>query len=321
MSLPTRRLIIIYGPTGVGKSSFALALASKLDSEIINADMAQLYKPLSIGTAKPDWLKSSIKHHLFDVIDEPIDCTAMIYRQMVEKMVQEVWSRHKTPIIVGGSGFYIHSLFFVPSGGTASVVPENREEISWDLLNQIDPLRAHAIHPHDKYRIARAHAIWRQTGKLPSQMVQTYSPLASSFTILHLTRDRGQLELINNSRTLEMIEKGWLDECKELIERGWEPFVRRKKFIGYSTLFDCIHKKLSREQALPLIQQRTRQYAKRQETFWRVFPRSFNNVGPEGHGILKSIVELNLTLGQEALYINQLLEKMKNLENKGDVSL
>lgn len=310
MALPTKHLIIVYGPTGVGKSSFALQLADMLGGEIINADMAQMYKPLSIGTAKPDWLRSSIPHHLFDVIDEPIDCTVMIYRSMVEQKVQEIVARHKIPIIVGGSGFYIQSLFFVPSGGIAMASSDTEKEISWDLLNQIDPIRAQAIHPHDKYRISRALTIWRQSGKLPSQAAQLYCPLTSSFTILHCTREKEDLQAINNRRTMEMIENGWLDECKKLIDCGWESFVRRKKFIGYSTLFDCIHQKFSLEQAVPIIEQKTRQYAKRQETFWRVFPRAFSNVGLNQSLIAKSMIDLNLTFKQEALYINQLSKRI-----------
>jgi len=313
MTLPTKYFIVLYGPTGVGKSSFALQLADKLDGEIINADMAQLYKPLSLGTAKPDWAASSIGHHLFDVIDEPVDCTVAIYRTMVQKKLNEIWARRKTPIIVGGSGFYIHSLFFAPSGAVVNESRHGEQEISWDLLNQIDPIRAQSIHPHDTYRISRALSIWRQTGKLPSQMRQTYSPLSSTFTLLYLKREREQLAELNNRRTIEMIEKGWLNECKKLIDQGWEQFVRRKKFIGYCELFDCVQGKLSLDEAIPIVQQKTRQYAKRQETFWRVFPNAFKSIGQHSSSVSGVITELNLTFNEQTLYINQLRAKLESV--------
>jgi len=307
MDLPTNRMIIIYGPTGVGKSSFACELATKIDGEIINADVAQLYKPLSIGTAKPDWQKSSIPHHLFDVIDKPIDCTVMIYRAMVEKTVQEIGARGKIPIVVGGSGFYIHSLFFVPAGGAVHEAHDDEQKVSWDQLNQIDPLRAQAIHPHDTYRIARALAIWRHTGKLPSQTIQQYAPLSASCELIHLEREREELNAMNNRRIREMIDNGWLDECKKLKENGWEDFVRRKKFIGYSQLFDCIADIIPLDEAIIIIEQKTRQYVKRQETFWRLFPQAFKDSGQYS----VSITELNLTFSEQDLYINQLLKKLE----------
>lgn len=307
MHLPTNYMIVIFGSTGVGKSSFACDIAAKIDGEIINADMAQLYKPLSIGTAKPDWQKSVIPHHLFDVIDAPIDCTVIKYRTMVAEKVKEIKARGKIPIIVGGSGFYIHSLFFVPSGGAVDV-PQDAENVSWEQLNQIDPVRAQAIHPNDTYRIARAIAIWRKTGKLPSQAVQKYVPLSTPCELVHCKRERDELNAMNNNRIREMIKNGWLDECKKLIKEGWEPFVRRKKFIGYCQLFDCVENKLSLDEALPIIEQKTRQYVKRQETFWRLFPASFKRIEQDA----ATITELNLTFNEQALYIKQLPEKLKN---------
>ena len=220
----------------LAKVHLQVELATQINGEIINADMAQLYKPLSIGTAKPDWQTSSIPHHLFDVIAEPTDCTVMIYRTMAEKKVKEIVARRKIPIIVGGSGLlYSFVIFCAFRRRRRMASSDNEKEISWDLLNLIDPIRAQAIHPNDKYSICPRPAIWRQTGKLPSQAAQLYCPLTSSFTILHCTREKEDLQAINNRRTMEMIENGWLDECKKLIDCGWESFVRRKKFIGYST--------------------------------------------------------------------------------------
>lgn len=109
-------LIIIAGPTGVGKSDVGLALASNINGEIINADVGQLYTPLSIGTAKPEWKESEVPHHLFDVLDKPVDFTVTQYRELLLKTVHDVCNRNRVPIIVGGSSFYLSSLFFPPKG-------------------------------------------------------------------------------------------------------------------------------------------------------------------------------------------------------------
>ena len=112
MSIRMDQAIIIYGPTAVGKTDFAEALAQRINGEIINADAAQFYTPLTIGTAKPDWRKAPVPYHLFDICDEPNNYSVAAYRADVERAVTSIASRGKIPIIVGGSGFYIHSLFF-----------------------------------------------------------------------------------------------------------------------------------------------------------------------------------------------------------------
>lgn len=109
-----RTMIIISGPTAAGKSDFALELAEKIPSEIINMDMGQMYAALSIGTAKPDWQSSSIVHHLFDSIDSPRNYTVVEYRKNVLEILEGIWAKKKLPIVVGGSGFYLKSLFFPP---------------------------------------------------------------------------------------------------------------------------------------------------------------------------------------------------------------
>ena len=107
-------MLIIYGPTGVGKSDLACTIAEKVPAEIVNADMGQLYTPLSIGTAKPNWQQEPSRHHLFDVMNEPRNCTVIEYRQMLKMVLQDIWSRGKLPIVVGGSGFYVQSIFYPP---------------------------------------------------------------------------------------------------------------------------------------------------------------------------------------------------------------
>ena len=107
-----KKIIILYGPTGVGKSDCALALGEKFPLELINADVGQFYTSFSIGTAKPDWKNQKMAHHLFDILNEPIDFSVAEYRKKILETCQNIWQKSKTPIIVGGSGFYLKSIFF-----------------------------------------------------------------------------------------------------------------------------------------------------------------------------------------------------------------
>ena len=127
--------IVIAGPTGVGKSDFALQLAQQLSFpvELINADMGQLYTPLSLGTAKPDYKHEPVVHHLFDCLDEPRDYTVHEFRQAVVQVMQELWARGVVPLIVGGSSFYVQSLFFPPLVAAEEIHVDNEAQSSSGL--------------------------------------------------------------------------------------------------------------------------------------------------------------------------------------------
>src|ERR1700679_544548 len=138
-------LIIIYGPTAVGKTECADLLAAKFPIEIINMDVGQLYVPLSIGTAKPDWKTSPIAHHLFDYLDKPVSWSVTDYRATVLEVIKQIRARGNTPVLVGGSSFYLTSLLFPPSQPSLKQpVPPLPEATSdaWQLLLSIDPERA-----------------------------------------------------------------------------------------------------------------------------------------------------------------------------------
>jgi tRNA dimethylallyltransferase len=305
-------MILIYGPTGVGKSAFALALGKFLPIEIINADMGQLYTPLTIGTAKPLWQQEPIPHHLYDIIDEPRDYSVMAYRDAVLVAMQGVWQRGNIPVLVGGSGFYLHALLFPPLVGNSIKEDIHEEEVSWELLAQVDPERARALHPNDTYRIARALAIWRATGTKPSQFQRNYDPPAS-FLLINIEREREELYSLVNDRTQTMIDAGWIDECRQLAGTPWEAFVRRKKLIGYNELFDYGARQCSLDDTITLIQQKTRQYAKRQQTFWKMLERQVITASEQNPLPTAMVRKVNLTLIDPPLYINQLIKDVKIL--------
>ena len=307
-------IIVIYGPTGVGKTDLALKLGSHLPVEIINMDVGQLYTPLSIGTAKPDWRSSPIAHHLFDVISAPINITAVRYRALVEEKIKAIQARGNIPLLVGGSGFYLKSLLFPPSEQSTSIgIDEKYSTITdsvalWNELHAVDQLRAQAIHPHDSYRIKRALTIWEKTGRLPSEQKPIYDPVAPLF-IVHLTREREQLYQRINERVHAMIDQGWVDEVAQLKDTPWEPFLLTKKLIGYDDILDYLAGKRTPErwtQTVDAIQKKSRHYAKRQETMWRGIIKHLEQV--EKARILD---EVNLTFIDLELYIKQLLKRIK----------
>lgn len=310
-------IFIIFGPTGVGKTACADSIALSQPIEIINMDMGQLYTPLSIGTAKPDWRSSSVTHHMFDVINDPINCTVTEYRSKISSLVQEIWQRNKLPVLVGGSGFYLRSLFFPPQ---ASACDDSKAIISyppgtdlWQELYLIDPDRAQLINKNDTYRIERALSIWHTTGQKPSSFVSHYKPVAP-FKLICLTRDRVDLYNRIDERVLMMIEQGWIDEVKNLLDTPWEPFIMKKKIIGYDDLVVYLRNQKTPEslqQTIATIQQRTRNYAKRQMTYWRMLKKEIESIYHKNNLINgKSVlpfVEVNLTTGDLDLYIKRLL--------------
>lgn len=307
-----RQVIIITGPTGVGKTDFADALALKLPIEIINADMGQLYAPLSIGTAKPDWRSSATPHHLFDLLNEPVDYTAVAYRTRVIETVESIWARNRIPVIVGGSLFYIKSLFFAPQAQpVVSSVSEGPELVhgTWQQLHAIDPVRAQKIHSNDFYRIQRALALWHTTGIKPSTLTPSFAPIAPHITLLFLTRDKDDLHGRIAQRVAHMADAGWLREVEALQSTAWEPFLQRKKLIGYNELLLYTAQHHSQPDMLDAvwdtITQRTRSYAKRQHTFWRMLVKQLHEAYATSS--CKTLIEsVNLTSLNLDLYIGQL---------------
>lgn len=256
--------IIIIGPTGIGKSGYADALAQNENAEIINADIGSLYKPLTIGTAKPDIKNSTVRHHLFDIFDEPINYTAADFYKKVSEITKDINSRGKKAIIVGGSHFYIYSLLFPPQDIPASSFQGG----SWQELFKIDEKRALEINPNDQYRIDRALGIYYKTGLKPSSLKPKYMPLWP-YELIALGRNRQEMQERIHLRLDEMLKEGWYEEARSLKGSKWDSFIRQKGLIGYAELMDT-----SKEDYLSNVEQikkdiyiQTRQYAKRQLTF------------------------------------------------------
>ena len=283
--------IVIHGPTGVGKTDFILSLGKNFPIEIINCDVGQMYEPIAIGTAKPEWKKESITHHLFDTITTPKNYSVTQYRNDVKHTIEEINSRNNIPVLIGGSGFYGKSLFFPPCQEDQATVSI---EGTWDDLKKLDSDRALSIHKNDIYRINRALSIIASLGIAASQVKPLYNPLGSDFFVIYLYKDRQVIYNQIDARTRQMIEQGWIEEVQRLQGTEWEPFLKQKKLIGYSEIFDYLEGNVDKETLITTIQKKTRNYAKRQETFWRMFKKTL-----EDQGASNSIVECNLSNTKE----------------------
>ncbi len=331
---PSPFILIYTGPTGVGKTSLVDAVCQKIPSEIINIDMAQMYEPFSIGTAKPALQLiegqlcnvEGVVHHLFNVVDQPEYFTVARYREMVIDTINTVWDKKKIPILVGGSGFYVKSLFYPAyaypglQARQASVGKPPKEyahipkDLLWGHLNEIDPVRASSVEPADYYRIERALDIWYGTGIKPSEFKPVFDP-PCSFFLTCITRDRAELYERINKRVYEMIEQGWIDEVQNLLGTEWESFLLQKKLIGYDAIIDFLQSnETDKQQLITLIQQKTRNYAKRQFTFWRSLKKQVDEALSEKQpqGLVLSKTD-EVSLGSKSVdeYIKALLIELQ----------
>lgn len=315
-------IVVITGATASGKSSFSVQVAEEIGGEIVNADIGSFYTGLTVGTAKPDWQNSSIPHHLFDYISEPRDETVVAFREQVAQLCKEIWGRGRVPIIVGGSTLYIKSLFYtqedIPqlAGEELKIVQATSNKDLWSELLLSDPVRAQEIDPADTYRLQRAVSIWRATGKQPSSFKMSFDPIAP-FCFIEMVQGRKILYDRINGRVEEMMQDGWLEEVQSLSGTDWEPFLLRKKMMGYDLLLKVVQEEeISLPKVIAQIQKLTRNYAKRQITFYKKLKRQLV-AAVQGENEVGFVKECDLTFCDLRLYIKQLsIDLYKNFSSK-----
>lgn len=276
------RVIAIVGPTASGKTSLSIELAKRLDGEVINGDAMQVYKELNIGTAKiTEDEKEGIPHHLFNV-KEPTDSFSVAeYQFAVRSCIEDIRSRGKQPIIVGGTGLYIQSVLFdfrfTEEAGDEQVRAELEKELEteggaerlYNRLQSIDPSSTEKIHPNNHRRLIRALEIIEVTGKTKNEHEQGAGeePLYEHL-IVGLALDREVLYERINQRVEQMMNDGLMEEARGLWERGIRN-VQSVQAIGYKELYQHFEGLLSLDEAVELIKKHTRHYAKRQMTYFR----------------------------------------------------
>ncbi len=273
---------IICGPTGSGKTSVALELAQKFRVELISADSRQILKHLNIGTAKPtsDEL-NSCPFHLVDIIEPGERYSAFNFIDDAESAIADIQKRDKTPLIVGGTGLYLRAL----TDGVVEIKQEDfsiREKLEAELeekgveslhkkLEAIDPLESAKIHPNNKNRIVRALEIFYLTGHTKSELITTgkYRNSKHKFAYHCLSPERELLYERINNRVETMLSSGLLEELNDLISLGYKDKIAIANVIGYAELLRYIDGKISLDEAIAMIKQNSRRYAKRQMTWFR----------------------------------------------------
>lgn len=278
------KVAVLAGPTAVGKTQVALALAPELGAEIVNADSLQVYRELNIGTAKPTPAERAVvPHHLIDVAapDEPYD--AARYLTEARAVIAELTRRGIKPLVVGGTGLYIKALLggLFPDGGKYPEIRARlKEELAaqglpalYERLRRLDPATAHRLPPGDTYRILRALEVVEGSGRPLSELAAAHRFADRPYETVKigLTRPREELYARIEARVEAMLAAGWLEEVKGLISR-YPPDLKPLKALGYRHLVAYLQGKLGFKEAVAAIKRDTRRYAKRQLTWFRADP-------------------------------------------------
>jgi tRNA dimethylallyltransferase len=276
------RLVIILGPTAVGKSAAALGLAEELNGEIINADSQQVYRYLDIGTGKPSVTeRARVAHHVIDVVNPDEEFNAALFRRLASEAAADIHRRGKIALVCGGTGLYLkaltHGLFEGP-GQDAAIRRELESDITehgvgalYRRLEEIDPHVGSSIHPNDRQRIIRALEVYRLTGKPLGEWQKAHAFGDSPFSVLKigLHRDRADLYELINRRSESMIRAGLLEEVRGLVGKGFALQLKPLQSVGYRQMSAVIQGKIGLENALVEMQKETRRLAKRQLTWFR----------------------------------------------------
>ena len=277
------KILVIVGPTASGKTRMAVELAQRHNGEVISADSMQIYRTMDIGTAKPTQEEmGGIPHHMIDVADPEEDFSVARYVEMAARCVDDVLERGKLPIVAGGTGLYIDSLLsgrtFAPFSPDSALRGELERELAekggqamLEALAQVDPEAAQRLHPNDHKRIVRALEVYRSTGKTITQHnreTQAIPPRYNALTIGLAFQDRQAMWRRIDQRVDEMVAAGLEDEVRRLLTSGISPKCTAMQAIGYKEFTQALSGEMTWQEATDVVKLRSRQYAKRQLTWF-----------------------------------------------------
>lgn len=282
------KVLVIAGPTAVGKTDLSIKLAKELNGEIISTDSMQIYKYMDIGSAKITKEEMcGVPHRMIDVVDPSTPFSVADYKEMAQKCIDDIISRGKLPILTGGTGLYINALTcnmnFTEAENDLKYRSELEElaekhgnEYIHNMLKDIDPISYKEIHYNNRKRVIRALEVYKLTKKPFSSFnagEEFYNgPYDVTYYVLNM--DREKLYNRINLRVDMMMDKGLLEECIKLKEMGYNSSVQSMQGIGYKEIFYYLENKISLNEAVEMIKQGSRNYAKRQLTWFRRDPRA-----------------------------------------------
>ena len=283
-----QKLLVIGGPTAVGKTDLSINIAKKLNGEIISADSMQIYKYMDIGSAKvsKDEMQG-VNHHMIDIIDPKYPFSVSEYKDLGSKSIEEIICNGKFPIIAGGTGLYINSLTCNMNFSETdkddeyriyleNLAEEKGNEYLHSLLKDIDYKSYNDIHFNNRKRVIRALEVYKLTGKPFSSYNSGDDFYNSDYEVYYYVINMNREKLYDriNRRVDLMMEKGLLDECIRLKEMGYTSSMQSMQGIGYKEIFYYLDNKISLDDAVDMIKQGSRNYAKRQLTWFRRDPRA-----------------------------------------------
>lgn len=273
-------LLVIFGPTAVGKTSLAIEIAEALNGEIIGADSRQIYRYMDIGTAKPTpTQRQQIPHHMIDVVDPDVNLSLAEYQQQASQAIDEVLGRRHLPLLVGGTGQYITALI---EGWSIPAVPPN-ESLRAELeafanehgaivlhrrLRDIDPKAADSIDYRNVRRVIRALEVYETTGT-PISVLQQKRPPHYRLRQIGLTMDREALYTQADERVIQMVEDGFVEEVKGLLNRGYHPRLPSMSGLGYREIAAHVLDHVPLTQAIEDTQHATHDFIRRQYTWFK----------------------------------------------------
>lgn len=277
------KVIVVVGPTGVGKTKMGVALAKYFDGEVISGDSMQIYKTMDIGTAKVTKQEmDGVVHHLIDIKDPTESYSVKEFQDMVRLKIKEINNRGKLPIIVGGTGLYIKAALYDYEFGESQMDHQDfvikyqnySNEKLYAHLTMIDETSAKELHPNNRQRVLRAIAIYESTGVKKSDTLASQNhELIYDANFIGLTLDREILYERINQRVDKMMKQGLFQEIEGLMKKNYSNNLQSMKAIGYKEWFAYYQGKQSLEETIELIKKNSRNYAKRQYTW-------FNNQMP-----------------------------------------
>ena len=276
------KVIVICGPTGVGKTSVALELAKTFNGEIINADSMQIYRHMDIGTAKPTTSEQAlIFHHMINIVNLDDHFDAAKYAKKACQVILKLHEKGITPFVVGGTGLYIKALLhglFKAGASDPNIRKRLQEEAKlhgtgflYKRLSQCDPEAAKGLHPNDTFRIIRALEVYKLTDKPISEHQHGHGFVDRPFNAIKIGLEMGREVLYEriNQRVDAMIEAGFIDEVKKLLGMGYSADLKSMQSIGYRHIVDYIKGSISWDETVRTLKRDTRRYAKRQLTWFK----------------------------------------------------
>ncbi len=275
------KLIVICGPTGIGKTAIAIEIAETFNAEIIGADSMQIYRQMDIGTAKPTSDEQArVAHHMIDIIEPDMPFDAVRFAELARSAIDQLYDRGIIPLVVGGTGLYIKALLYGMFQSDAvdkkirerlkREADEHGTDTLYQRLMQSDPITAHKLHPNDTYRILRALETFETTGKPISEYQNTHAFAEPFYEALKigLNMDRALLYERINERADAMMAAGFIAEVKRLLDAGYTNDLKSMQSIGYRHIVDYLESRFSLEECIRTLKRDHRRYAKRQLTWF-----------------------------------------------------